>query len=103
MPWSAGATGNGAGGEEQKPKRRVKVTVPKWCGKWVVSMDEFEDGVVGAKSKNLAGDPLRGGCAVNMQARKRCDAAESLCAGTVAIVGCASSSTGTAGWPPPPI
>jgi hypothetical protein len=30
--------------------------VPKWCGKWVVSMDEFEDGVVGAKSKNLAGD-----------------------------------------------
>lgn len=30
--------------------------MPKWCGKWVVSMDEFEDGVVGAKSKNLAGD-----------------------------------------------
>ena len=32
--------------------------VPQWSGKWVVSMDEYKPGVVGAKSKNLAG--LRG-------------------------------------------
>ena len=30
------------------------VKPPKWCGKWAVSSDEFADGVVGAKSKNLA-------------------------------------------------
>lgn len=36
----------------------LKISVPKWCGKWVVGMDEYKDGVVGAKSKNLAG--LRG-------------------------------------------
>ena len=34
------------------------VKPPKWCGKWAVSSDEFADGVVGAKSKNLAA--LRG-------------------------------------------
>lgn len=39
-------------------RTKIKVTVPKWPGKWVVSMDEYKDGVVGAKSKNLAG--LRG-------------------------------------------
>ena len=33
----------------------MKVKVPKWCGKWVVGMDEFKEGVVGAKSKNIAG------------------------------------------------
>ena len=32
--------------------------MPQWSGKWVVSMDEYRNGVVGAKSKNLAG--LRG-------------------------------------------
>ena len=36
----------------------LKISVPKWPGKWVVGMDEYKDGVVGAKSKNLAG--LRG-------------------------------------------
>lgn len=36
----------------------LKIEVPKWSGKWVVGMDEYHDGVVGAKSKNLAG--LRG-------------------------------------------
>ena len=30
------------------------VKPPKWCGKWAVSSDEFADGIVGAKSKNLA-------------------------------------------------
>lgn len=30
------------------------VEPPAWCGKWAVSSDEFADGVVGAKSKNLA-------------------------------------------------
>jgi hypothetical protein len=37
-------------------KRQMTVKVPKWCGKWVVSMDEFKEGVVGAKSENLAGN-----------------------------------------------
>ncbi len=36
----------------------LKISVPKWPGKWVVGMDEYKDGVVGAKSKNIAG--LRG-------------------------------------------
>ena len=30
--------------------------IPRWCGKWVVGMDGYKDGVVGAKSKNLAGE-----------------------------------------------
>lgn len=53
------AASNGAGGEghEKAPKRKIEVKVPEWCGKWVVSMDEFADGVVGAKSKNLGGAP----------------------------------------------
>ncbi len=34
------------------------IEVPKWSGKWVVNMDQYAPGVVGAKSKNLAG--LRG-------------------------------------------
>ena len=42
--------------KEKKPKKQMKVKVPKWCGKWVVSMDDFKEGVVGAKSKNIAGD-----------------------------------------------
>jgi alpha-glucan,water dikinase len=54
----SGANGAGGEGQEKAPKRKVEVKVPKWCGKWVVSMDEFADGVVGAKSKNLSG--LRG-------------------------------------------
>lgn len=48
---SNGSNGsNGAG-----PKKALQVKVPKWCGKWVVGMDDYADGVVGAKSKNIAG------------------------------------------------
>jgi len=36
----------------------LKIDVPKWIGKYAVGVDEFKDGVVGAKSKNIAG--LRG-------------------------------------------
>jgi alpha-glucan,water dikinase len=32
------------------------VEVPQWNGKWVVTMDQYKDGVVGAKSKNIAGE-----------------------------------------------
>lgn len=44
--------------KEKKVKKQMTVKVPKWCSKWVVSMDEFKEGVVGAKSKNLAGNDL---------------------------------------------
>ena len=37
------------------PALRLQVKVPKWCGQYVVGMDGYRDGVVGAKSKNLAG------------------------------------------------
>ena len=43
--------------KEKKKKKQMTVKVPKWCGKWVVGMDDFKEGVVGAKSKNIAGDP----------------------------------------------
>jgi hypothetical protein len=49
-----GSGGSGGG----QPRRKLKISIPKWCGKWVVSMDEYKDGVVGAKSKNLAGARL---------------------------------------------
>lgn len=42
--------------KEKKKKKQMTVKVPKWCGKWVVSMDDFKEGIVGAKSKNIAGD-----------------------------------------------
>ena len=42
-------------GSEAKPRRKLSIKIPQWCGKWVVTMDEFADGIVGAKSKNLAG------------------------------------------------
>jgi len=29
----------------------MKISVPKWPGKWVLGMSEYKDGVVGAKSK----------------------------------------------------
>lgn len=45
-------------GSEAKPSRKLSIKIPEWCGKWVVTMDEFADGVVGAKSKNLAGKYL---------------------------------------------
>ncbi len=47
------------GSGEAKPKRNLKISIPKWCGKWVVGMDGYADGVVGAKSKNLAGETLQ--------------------------------------------
>lgn len=47
-----GAGGSGSGAA---PRKKLSIKIPKWCGKWVVSMDEYKDGVVGAKSKNLAG------------------------------------------------
>lgn len=36
----------------------LTIDIPSWCGKWVLPMNEFKDGVVGAKSKNIAN--LRG-------------------------------------------
>ncbi|GMH39379.1 hypothetical protein BSKO_07277 [Bryopsis sp. KO-2023] len=36
-------------------KKNLKINVPKWCGKWVVSMDEYTPEKVGAKSRNIAG------------------------------------------------
>ena len=47
-----------ADGADSQPRRKLRITIPKWCGKWVVGMDSFADGVVGAKSKNLAGADL---------------------------------------------
>ena len=35
--------------------QKLAVKVPEWCGKWAVTMDDFADTVVGAKSRNLAG------------------------------------------------
>ena len=43
-------------GSDARPSRKLSIKIPEWCGKWVVAMDEFADGVVGAKSKNLAGN-----------------------------------------------
>ena len=54
------AAGSAAAGDKA-PKRKIKVEVPKWCGQWVVSMDAFQEGVVGAKSKNIAGAGFGGG------------------------------------------
>lgn len=36
----------------------LTINIPAWCGKWVLTMNDFKDGVVGAKSKNIAN--LRG-------------------------------------------
>ena len=52
------AQSSSSGEADSKPKRKLEVKVPDWCGKWVVSMDAFKDGVVGAKSKNIAGTAL---------------------------------------------
>lgn len=59
VTWEAvgeGELGSKEGGGEAPKKRKLSITIPKWCGKWVVGMDGFVDGVVGAKSKNLAGE-----------------------------------------------
>ena len=53
---SNGSSGsNGSNGTGRAPKKAMQVKVPKWCGKWVVGMNDYADGVVGAKSKNIAG------------------------------------------------
>lgn len=54
-------TGNLLGNDSQQGANHVlnlTIDIPRWCGKWVVTSNEFKDGVVGAKSKNLAN--LRG-------------------------------------------
>ncbi|KAI8477159.1 MAG: R1 protein [Monoraphidium minutum] len=48
----------GLGGPAPGAPRNLRITIPKWCGKWAVGMDEFKEGVVGAKSRNIAN--LRG-------------------------------------------
>ncbi|KAK2077624.1 hypothetical protein QBZ16_004470 [Prototheca wickerhamii] len=59
------AASNGANGAstdddggKAKQRRVANPKIPKFCGRWVVPMADFAPGVVGAKSKNLAG--LRG-------------------------------------------
>lgn len=47
--------GDEDGGSKKQARKKLSISIPKWCGKWVVPMDEYRDGVVGAKSKNLAG------------------------------------------------
>lgn len=54
-------TGGILAGESQQGANQVlnlTINIPDWCGKWVLTMNEFKDGVVGAKSKNIAN--LRG-------------------------------------------
>ena len=45
------AASGGSATPASKPS--LKMSIPDWCGKWAVPMAEYEDGVVGAKSKNL--------------------------------------------------
>jgi len=54
---SARLSGGAGAGGARAPRRRLSIKIPRWCGRWAVGMDEFADGVVGAKSKNLAGAP----------------------------------------------
>jgi alpha-glucan,water dikinase len=55
----APGAGGGAGAEGGGVRRKaLQLSSPTWRGQWAVGMDAFADGVVGAKSKNLAG--LRG-------------------------------------------
>lgn len=50
--------GGAAAGPAPGAPRNLRITIPRWCGSWAVGMDEFKEGVVGAKSRNLAN--LRG-------------------------------------------
>ena len=45
-------------GTAPRPRKALELSAPKWGGRWAVGMDAFANGIVGAKSKNLAG--LRG-------------------------------------------
>jgi len=56
---SARLSGGAGAGGARAARRRLSISIPRWCGRWAVGMDEFADGVVGAKSKNLAGAPAR--------------------------------------------
>jgi alpha-glucan,water dikinase len=64
VTWEAVEGGNSASGANENGAsntqlhKKLTVSVPAWSKKWAVQMDGFKDGVVGAKSKNLAG--LRG-------------------------------------------
>jgi alpha-glucan, water dikinase len=50
---SAAGDGNGSVSDGRAPQLSIG-KAPEWCGKWALTMDEFRDGAVGAKSKNLA-------------------------------------------------
>lgn len=51
-------SGNAAATSTPGAPRNLRISIPKWCGRWAVGVDEFKEGVVGAKSRNLAN--LRG-------------------------------------------
>ena len=55
VSWEVAEEQAAAAPKGKKKKQKLSVKVPKWCGKWVVGMDDFKEGVVGAKSKNIAG------------------------------------------------
>lgn len=52
------SSGNGTHAQHAQHQKKLQMSVPAWCKKWTVQMDGFKNGIVGAKSKNLAG--LRG-------------------------------------------
>ena len=54
-PKNASASGSGGSHGGLLGGRKLKISSPKWTGKYVVGIDDFESEVVGAKSKNLAG------------------------------------------------
>jgi alpha-glucan,water dikinase len=54
-PGAAADNNNGSGSSSDGRAPQLSIgEAPKWCGKWALTMDQFLDGVVGAKSKNLA-------------------------------------------------
>lgn len=55
---SNGSAGDGSMLSSVLKRAKLSVSVPKWVGTWAVGMDAFQNNIVGAKSKNLAG--LRG-------------------------------------------
>ena len=61
VSWEVAQEQAAAAPKGKKKKQKLSVKVPKWCGKWVVGMDDFKEGVVGAKSKNIAGAATREG------------------------------------------
>ena len=55
--WSESSGNLGHNGSASNGSAGLKLSIQRarWCGKWVVPMDDFKDGLVGAKSRNLAG------------------------------------------------